>query len=254
MKLSVSYDFVPKQRSVGASVVMDHFGVDFEQGQHVVADQVELPIQPGQVVLFVGPSGSGKSSLLRAAAAQLGAVRWLDQLQLPEVPLADALPGRLTENFSLLAACGLGEAQLLLRTPSELSEGQRYRFRLALGWAECQQAPGDEPRWLAADEFSATLDRVLAKVVSYNLRRLVRSPRLGLLLATTHEDVLDDLDPDVVVRCDLDGRIEVTRPRQPGVRPISFFVNAGAARAPSPIGRTSRGGIIAATTSPWCGA
>lgn len=254
MKLSVAYDFVPKRRSVGTSVVMDHFGVDFDQGRHVVADQLDLPIQPGQLVLFVGPSGSGKSSLLRAAAEQLATVRWLDRLHLPDVPLADAMPGSLTENLSLLAACGLGEAQLLLRTPSELSEGQRYRFRLALGWAESLRLRGDEPRWLAADEFSATLDRVLAKVVSYNLRRLVRSPRLGLLLATTHEDVIDDLDPDVMVRCDLDGRIDVATPRQAGVRPISFFANAGAARVPSPIGRTSRGGIIAATTSRSCGA
>jgi ABC-type ATPase with predicted acetyltransferase domain len=253
MKLTVAYDFLPKQRTLGTSMVMDHFGIDFDQGRHVVADQVDLPIAPGQIVLFVGPSGSGKSSLLRAAARQLKPILWIDQLSWPEVPLVDALPGDLQANLALLAACGLGEAQLLLRTPGELSEGQRYRFRLALGWAlACQKTQHENATpWLAADEFSATLDRTLAKVVSYNLRRLCRRHRsIGVLLATTHEDIVDDVQPDVLVRCDLDGKVEVSRGAVTE-RPISFFVNAGAARAPSPTGRTSLGGIIAATTWPW---
>ncbi|HMP03167.1 MAG TPA: hypothetical protein PKD86_15080 [Gemmatales bacterium] len=254
MKLSVAYDFLPRRRSVGVGMVMDHFGLEDGQGRHVIAEAVELPLEPGDLVLFTGPSGSGKSSLLRAAEAELtrtGSVtRWLDRLALPPVPLVDALPGNLVPNLNLLAACGLGEARLLLRAPDELSEGQRYRFRLALGWAELLHASEPGPRWLVADEFSATLDRTLAKVIGYNVRRLARCRQAGLLLATTHDDVIDDLDPDLLVRCDLDGRIEVSRPRQ-GARPISFFANAGAARAPRPTGRTSLGGIIAAPTSPW---
>ena len=43
------------------------------------------------MVLFVGPSCSGKSSLLRAAGEQLGAID-AGAIELPDLPLADALP------------------------------------------------------------------------------------------------------------------------------------------------------------------
>ena len=171
MKLTVRYEFLPKRHSLNTAVVMDHFGVDFEQGQHVVAEGVELDVRPGDVVLFVGPSGSGKSSLLRATAKELAGdageagVVWIDRLALPEVPVVDGLGLPAAEGMGLLTACGLGEAQLMLRAPSELSDGQRYRYRLALALAR-------RPGWVVADEFCANLDRVLAKVVAFNVRRL----------------------------------------------------------------------------------
>ena len=55
--------------------------------------------------------------------------------KLPDVPLIDALRGPVEDRLATLAGCGLGEARLLLRTPGELSEGQRYRFRLAYALA-----------------------------------------------------------------------------------------------------------------------
>ena len=75
------------------------------------------------------------------------------------VPLAAGLTC-----VALLSGCGLSEARLLLRTPAELSEGQRYRFRLAFALASAA-------KWIAADEFTATLDRTLARVVAFNLRK-----------------------------------------------------------------------------------
>jgi len=215
MQLSVAYDFLPKARSVQASQVMDHFGIGFETGRHVIADRLELPLQPGDVVAFVGPSGSGKSSLMRAAAEQLEHAVWTDRLDLGDRMLVDALPTPFNESLSLLASCGLGEAQLLLRTPGELSDGQRYRFRLALGLSQ-------KPRWMIADEFTAALDRTLAHVIAFNLRKVATRTVIGCLVATTHEDILDDLQPDVLVQCRLDGTQSVTRQnvkKKPSVLP-----------------------------------
>lgn len=252
MRLTVSYSFLPKRRSLHTSFVMDHFGVDFEQGEHVVARDVELDIRPGDVVYFTGPSGSGKSSLLRAAARELALdaqAIWIDRLLLPELTLVDALPLPVKDGVELLSSCGLGEAQLLLRTAAELSDGQRYRFRLALGIALCRQGV----RWLVADEFSAALDRTLAKVLAFNLRRLATRTGIGFLLAATHEDIVEDLHPDLLVRCDLDGQVAVHRQerlsqKRSTKRAVSFFTSFGSAKAPRPTGRTSLGGIIAATT------
>ena len=183
MKLSVAYDFLPKQPSTHASVVMDHFGIGFETGRHVIAEDLDLPVEEGDVVCFTGASGSGKSSLMRAVAAALDDVLDVDALDLGERILIDSLGLPVQEALQILSMCGLGEAQLLLRTPQELSDGQRYRFRLALAFSR-------KPRWILADEFTATLDRTLAKVIAFNVHRTAARSGVGFLLATINEIAL----------------------------------------------------------------
>ncbi|MGL6073540.1 MAG: ATP-binding cassette domain-containing protein [Fimbriiglobus sp.] len=210
---TIRYPISPKRRSLATARVMDLFGLDGHEAPYTVAENFSLPVEPGQVVLFTGPSGSGKSSLLRAIGAENGAVD-ANTIALPDLPLIEALPGSLEPNLGTLAACGLGEARLMLRTPSELSEGQRYRFRLAY-------AIGQGNAVLIADEFGATLDRTLAKVVSFNLRKLATRTKTTVLCATTHDDLTEDLNPDIHVRCRGEGVIDVTR-TVPEKKPISF--------------------------------
>jgi GNAT superfamily N-acetyltransferase len=152
---------------------------------------------------------------LRAVAQQRAALD-AGALALPEEPLIEAMPGTFDERLAVLAACGLGEARLLLRTPRELSDGQRYRFRLAYAFAQ-------RPACVVADEFAAYLDRTLAKVLAYNIRRWATRSGCGVLAATTHDDLAADLRPDVQVQCHGYGRLTVTRdPNAQTPQPISF--------------------------------
>src|SRR5262245_53612414 len=131
--ITIRHPFQPARRSLATGHVADLFGLSTHEAPHVVAENLALDIRPHDVVAFSGPSGSGKSSLLREVGRHLNAV---DATALA-VPLVDALPGPVASRLGVLAACGLYEARLLLRTPAELSDGQRYRFRIALAvsWA-----------------------------------------------------------------------------------------------------------------------
>jgi len=249
MLLNVSHPFLPKQNSTRASLVTDHFGIDFEEGEHVIARDLELPVAPGQIVLFTGESGSGKSSLMRRVAAELKQQDFhvvdLENLICEERILVDLLPLPLESALQLLVACGLGEAHLMLRTPRELSDGQRYRFRLALALAQ-------EPDWIVADEFTATLDRRLARMIAFNLQKISARNHVGFLLATTHEDIVVDLHADLHVQCRLDGTIQYESSlAEPGIKKkvAGSPAISGSPPRPNPTGRISLGGIIAAITS-----
>ncbi|MFO0810349.1 MAG: hypothetical protein U0746_17130 [Gemmataceae bacterium] len=257
--ITIRYDFRPCRRSLACGEVADLFGLADDEPPHVVADGVTLDVRPGDVVLFTGSSGSGKSSLLREAGRRLGAID-VAALDLPDVPLVDALTGPLPERLERLTACGLGEARLLLRTPTELSDGQRARFRIALGIERASPpvatggaAPpiaigGLAPGFLLCDEFAAVLDRTLAKVLAFNVRKLATRTGVGFLLATTHDDLSDDLNPDLLVTCRGDGDVTAER-RDRQKKTSAGRTTFGYRTAPSPIGRTSLGGITARTPS-----
>ncbi|QDT67055.1 ATP-binding cassette domain-containing protein [Calycomorphotria hydatis] len=203
MKVNVVYPLAAKVPSIRTSMVMDHFGIEFDVGEHVIVKDLSLDIEQKQIVAFTGPSGSGKSSIMRAVAENIDEVIDIDHVALPDEVLIDGLDLPCDEAVAMLTLCGLGEPRLMLRTPSELSDGQRFRYRIACALSQ-------KPKWLLIDEFTATLDRTLAKVIAFNVHRLAKKYLTGFLLATTHEDILDDLGADVHVACQLDGPPSVT--------------------------------------------
>src|SRR5207245_10203095 len=127
-----------------------------------------------------------------------------------------------------------GEARLLLRTPAELSDGQRYRFRLAFALDQL-----GERRFVQADEFCAVLDRTLAKVLAFNVRKLCSRTGVGFLLATTHDDLTGDLQPDLHVCCQGEGRIECVRNDGAKKKAPRSLPSCGSPKVPAPTGRTS---------------
>lgn len=185
------------------------------------SDLARLYPAPGQIACLTGPSGGGKSRLLRTLRARVApGVRWLDptRIPLPDRPVIDCVAGAVAPDdpgagleaaLELLSRVGLAEAWTYLQHPKSLSDGQRWRLILAMGVATtCHAKPADDSACtviIAMDEFAALLDRVTAAVVARALRRLVdrsTAPRLGAIVATSHDDLLLALDPDLHAHCD----------------------------------------------------
>ena len=189
--------------------IAQQFGIPPFFSRNQVLDALNLVFQPGRIVLFSGPSGSGKSTALRLIAAQLPGGHAVDRIHLASGrAVVDAIaPGEsLPKALEILAACGLSEAPLWLRSPDDLSDGQHFRARLARAVSLHARTRSGVP--LICDEFCSGLHRRLAHAIAYNLRKLATRHRLTLVLAACDDDFLDDLQPDVLVRLRGNGRHE----------------------------------------------
>ena len=101
-----------------------------------------------------------------------------------------------------IANAGLNDAFVVLNEPARLSEGQKYRYRLA-------RAIGSGKKIIFADEFCSGLDRITAAVVSHNIRKIAAREGITFVLAGSYDDLLCDLRPDVIVMKYLTGATEV---------------------------------------------
>ena len=191
-------------------------GIDQDRLIHLVP-RTELSLLPRQIVFVTGSSGGGKSTILRLIREQVQQddmvqVWSFDQLPaIPNRPLVDCFPDRpLDQTMRLLSLAGLNDAFVMLRQPSQLSDGQRYRLRLAqaMAMAETDVLPS-RPKVILADEFCATLDRITARALARNVRRWVNSVNVCFVAATTHDDLMEDLDPDVLIEKHLGESIQL---------------------------------------------
>ena len=115
--------------------VAEAFGMGISESQrHVLYDNVELVIGPQDIVYLTGDSGSGKSVLLKAIIRDLepGEAARLSEVEVdPDLPLIDTVGVTVEEGLKLLSKVGLNDAFLFVRRYSQLSDGQKYRYRLA---------------------------------------------------------------------------------------------------------------------------
>ena len=175
--------------------VAEGFGLGLEDKEFTVYDNFKIDVEQGDVVYITGQSGSGKSLLLKELAKQIALeqeVADLDQVQLDEVPLVDQIGDSTDDAVRILNMAGLNDAYLFIRKPSELSEGQRYRFKIA-------KLMESKARVWVADEFGAVLDRTTAKVVAFKLRNFAAKVGATVIVATTHKDLRDELAPTIYV-------------------------------------------------------
>lgn len=165
----------------------------------------QLQINDGDIVYITGPSGAGKSVLLRELEK---AIPPADRVNLARVKLPkdkaliDCVDGDFLSCLRMLSTAGLNDVFCVVNQPAKLSEGQQYRFRLAMALAEGK-------KFIFADEFCSTLDRITAAVISHNIHKFAKQNGVTFILAASHDDILLDLAPDVLVVQGLTGKTQV---------------------------------------------
>jgi len=223
-----------------AVVRVEHLSKHFGTGSARVDALIDINMEvfPGQVVGLMGPSGSGKTTLLNCMACILepsggrlaldGEVvyddRWLKadlrRLRLDKIGFIFQYPNLLpfldaTDNVAVvLHLAGLGSAAALARAvelldylevghrrhamPSQLSGGEAQRVAIA-------RALANQPRIILADEPTAPLDSVRARIVMDLLRRIAVEQSAAIIVVTHDEMILDRFDHIFRLR---DGRLE----------------------------------------------
>lgn len=197
--------------STAHAVTIDRVTVTF--GDLVAVDEVSLDIAAGEVFGILGPSGSGKSSLLRAVAGLLkpagGDVRFDDivvthrrpdernigmmfqdhalfphmsvhdnvafGLRMAQQP-AERIHQRVAEVLDLVGLDDFGS-----RDVATLSGGEQQRIALA-------RAVAREPSLLMFDEPLASLDRALHRHLVHAVRDLVRTMGCTAIYVTHDQD------------------------------------------------------------------
>jgi lipoprotein-releasing system ATP-binding protein len=190
-----------------------------------VLKAADLDVYPGEMVGLIGPSGSGKSSLLHAAGllerpnageiiiegrecstlserlrtrVRLGSIGFVYQFHhlLPEFSAIDnvALPQMIAGKSraaararatALLEQMGLGER--LQHQPAQMSGGEQQRVAIA-------RALANSPRVIMADEPTGNLDPHTSEAVFKALFDLCRLEGVAALVATHNMDLARFMD------------------------------------------------------------
>jgi putative thiamine transport system ATP-binding protein len=197
--------------------------------QRTLLKDLRLTVQPGQILTLMGPSGSGKSSVLAAIAGTLGSVAegaqalhfegsvHLDGVELAQRPTAQRGIGLLFQDALLFAHMTVAENLLLAvppgpraerreqvrqalaeaglegygeRDPATLSGGQRARVAL-------MRALLAKPKALLLDEPFSKLDATLRDQFRTFVFDHIRARQIPALLVT--HDAADIADPALVV-------------------------------------------------------
>ncbi len=168
-----------------------------------------LCIETGDIIYITGPSGSGKSVILNELQKAIPAQRRVNLSKIPvpkDKAVVDCIESRragILETLKYFSAAGLADCSAMLNTPANLSEGQQWRFRLAIALA------AGKP-FVFADEFCSLLDRITAACISHNIRKFADRHKVTFILASSHQDILSDLLPETIVTRDFSGNSDIT--------------------------------------------
>lgn len=193
-------------------------------GDNRVLNGVSIDLQPGEAVAIIGPSGTGKSTILRVIAGLLAPDEgdiWVGGIKregliedandpfsismvFQQAALFDSLTVEENVGFLLyqhsnlsrreikslvnkaLAVVGLPDIANLY--PAELSGGMRKRVSFARAVMANPKNPSDSPGLLLYDEPTAGLDPIASTVIEDLIRELHTEQTCQSYLIVTHQE------------------------------------------------------------------
>ena len=172
------------------------FGITLDRlKENTKIHSCKLDIIPGDVIYITGPSGSGKSILLSELENSIAPDERINISQIPlpgDKTVIECIDSGLIDSLQFLSTAGLNDCFCILNQPSKLSDGEKFRFRMAM-------ALSMKKKYIIADEFTSELDRITACSISYKLRQFAKNTNTIFILASSHQDMLLDLAPDILV-------------------------------------------------------
>ena len=200
-------------------------GVSKTFGDNVVLDKVDLTIYSGEALAIIGPSGTGKSTILRLIAGLLAADEGEIYIQgqrreglvedapdpigigmvFQQAALFDSLTVEQNVGFSLYQHSKLSRSRIQdlvhhrlemvgltdigNRYPAELSGGMRTRVSFARAIMSNPDNPKDTPEVLLYDEPTAGLDPIASTVIEDLIRQLQCTEGIcGTYAIVTHQN------------------------------------------------------------------
>ncbi len=200
-------------------------GVSKAFGESIILDKVDLTIYPGEALAIIGPSGTGKSTILRIIAGLLapdeGEIYVAGQQRLgliedakdpigigmvfQQAALFDSLTVQENVGFLLYQHSKLPHQRVreLVETalemvglpgigdryPAQLSGGMRKRVSFARAIMSNPDNPQDNPQVLLYDEPTAGLDPIASTVIEDLVRQLQGTQGgCGSYVMVTHQD------------------------------------------------------------------
>lgn len=202
--IDLCIDFKPPQTDRARELIR-LFGLRETRIRHQrLMHTCRIEVYEDDIIYITGASGAGKTVLLNAMyehIPQHNRLR-LDDIPLDDDrPLIDCIDKPLFATTETLTRAGLSDVFSMLQTPVALSTGQQHRYRMA-------RALADPARFIFADEFTSSLDRITAAVAAFRLRKLARRSGKVFILASCHEDILKDLQPDILIVKNLTGKTQ----------------------------------------------
>lgn len=220
--LASSGDLTPAD--CGNEVLLELKGISKQFGDKQVLDNVDLTLYRGEAVAIIGPSGTGKSTILRIIAGLLSPDEGEIYVQghrregliedssdpvgigmvFQQAALFDSLTVEENVGFLLYQHSNLPAHQIHQIVddvldmvglpgigksyPAELSGGMRKRVSFARAIVSNPENPQDRPALLLYDEPTAGLDPIASTVIEDLIRSIKGNNGCSSYLIVTHQD------------------------------------------------------------------